>query len=171
MLKFQYFTEFGIENWKNLLNRCTNLNISQNPASDIEEIIYIDATISIFRRIQHRILKKSSISMHQSQYFAESGIGYWKNLLNRCTNLNISQNPASDIEEIIYIDATISIFHGIRHRILKKYLYRCWRSYKQNPAANYHNRIEQSRQVRFKLPESLRLWRTCCALCARCCLL
>ena len=151
MLKFQYFTESGIENWRNLLNRCTNLNISQNPASNIEEIIYIDATISIFRRIRHRILKKSSISMPQSQYFAESGIGYWKNLLNRCTNLNISQNPASDIEEIIYIDAD-----GHINKILQQIIINC---------------IDQSGQVRFKLPESLNLWRTCYALRARCSLL
>ena len=149
MLKFQCIAESGIEYWKNLLNWCHNFIISQNPASDIEKIAYIDASISIFRRIRHRILKKSLISMPKSRYFAESGIGYWRNRLNRCHNLNISQNPASKIEEIFYIDATISIFRRIRHRKLKKslksmpqsqyftesgienwrnLLYRCWRS-------------------------------------------
>ena len=58
MLKFQYFTESGIENWKNLLNRCTNLNISQNPASDIEEIIFIDADDHINKILQQIIINR-----------------------------------------------------------------------------------------------------------------
>ena len=89
--------------------------------------------------------------MPQSQYFAESGIGYWRNRLNRCHNLNISQNPASKIEEIFCIDANDHL-----NRILQKIII---------------NGIEKSGQVRFKLPESLNLWGTCYALHARCSLL
>ena len=151
MPQSQYFAESGIGYWKNLLYRCHNLNISQNPASKIEEIAYIDATILIFRRIRHRILKKSLKSMPQSQYFAESGIGYWRNLLYRCTNLNISQNPASKIEKIFCIDADDHL-----NKILPKIII---------------NGIEKSGQVRFKLPESLNLWGARYALHARCSLL
>ena len=89
--------------------------------------------------------------MPQSQYFAGSGIENWRNRLNRCLNLNISQNPASKIEEIFCIDADDHL-----NKILQKIII---------------NGIEKSGQVRFKLPESLNLWGPCYALHARCSLL